>query len=132
MTNDEREQRITRMVERFYELGNQDPVLGPVFAAAITDWPGHIQIVADFWSHTIYGTGRYRGNPFAVHRDLDFPIEAFDAWLRAFTQAVQEVLTPLEAETAMTRARLMTNSIRVGMFPYTAPDGTPSRHPAKG
>lgn len=128
---DEREARILRMVERFYELGNADPVLAPVFAAAITDFPGHFRIVADFWSHALYGTGRYRGHPFPVHMHLDFGPEAFDAWLAAFAQAVGEVLTPMEAQNALARARHMTESFRVGLFPFTLPDGTPSRVPAR-
>jgi len=128
---DDREDRIYRMVQRFYELGGQDPVLAPVFAAAITDWPGHFRIVADFWSHALYGSGRYRGHPFPVHMHLDFGPEAFDAWLKAFTQAVTEILTPLEAQNALGRARHMTESFRVGLFPFTLADGTPSRMPPK-
>ena len=131
MSEQDREARIYRMVERFYELGNQDPVLAPVFAAAITDWPGHFRVVADFWSHALYGTGRYRGHPFPVHMHLKFGPEAFDAWLVAFTQAVGELLKPIEAHNALARARHMTESFRVGLFPFTLPDGTPSRMPPR-
>lgn len=127
MTDSEREARIYHMVERFYELGDQDPVLAPVFAA-IPDRPGHFRIVADFWSHALYGTGRYQGSPFPVHMRIDFPFEAFERWLVAFEKAVSEVLTPMEAEIALQRARHMTQSFKVGLFPFQAADGTPSRH----
>ncbi|MGE5514628.1 MAG: group III truncated hemoglobin [Bacteroidota bacterium] len=129
MTDPDREARLTRLVERFYELGREDALLAPIFAAAITDWPDHIRIVADFWSHAIYGTERYRGSPFPVHMRLDFPPEAFERWLAAFEAAATETLTPMEAEVALGRARHMTQSFRVGLFPYTLPDGTPSRRP---
>ncbi|CAA7611752.1 group III truncated hemoglobin [Magnetospirillum sp. UT-4] len=132
MTDSDREARILKMVERFYDIGNADPILAPVFAAAIHDWPDHIRIVADFWSHALYGTGRYQGSPFPAHLRLDFPYEAFAAWLAAFAQATSEVLTPMEAETAMGRARHMTHSFTVGLFPYTGADGTPARKPAAG
>lgn len=122
-----REQRLYRMVERFYELGRQDAVLAPVFEAAITDWPGHFRVVADFWSHALYGTGRYQGSPFPVHMRLDFPFAAFERWLAAFEQATAEILTPMEAEIATQRARHMTHSFKVGLFPFQTADGTPSR-----
>lgn len=129
MDDADREDRLYRMVERFYQLGRQDPVLAPVFDAAITDWPGHFRIVADFWSHSIYGTGRYPGSPYPVHMRLNFPFEAFERWLAVFGQACAEILTPMEAEIATARARHMTRSFQVGLFPYDGPDGTPSRRP---
>lgn len=131
MSDQDREDRIYRMVVRFYELGGEDPELARVFGAAITDWPDHFRIVADFWSNALYGTGRYRGHPFPVHMHLDFGPESFDAWLKAFTQAVSEILTPMEAQNALGRARHMTESFRVGLFPFTLADGTPSRVPAR-
>lgn len=131
MSDAECEARIYRMVERFYQLGGEDDVLAPLFNS-IPDRPGHFRIVADFWSHAIYGTQRYQGSPFPVHMRLNFPAEAFDRWLAAFERAVTELLTPMEAEIALGRARHMTHSFRVGLFPYTLPDGTPSRHPPSG
>lgn len=129
MDLDEREDRIYRMVVRFYELGNADPILAPVFAKAITNFPDHFKVVADFWSHALYGTGRYKGHPFPVHMHLDFGPEAFGAWLACFTQACDEILTPIEAQNALGRARHMTESFKVGLFPFTLADGTPSRMP---
>ncbi len=132
MNDPDREDRLYRMVERFYELGRRDPLLAPVFEGAISDWPGHFRIVADFWSHAIYGTGRYEGSPYPAHMRLNFPFEAFERWLSVFAQATSEVLTPMEAEIAQARARHMTRSFQVGLFPYTGADGTPSRRPSSG
>jgi hemoglobin len=127
MNDSDREGRVTRLVERFYEIGRQDPMLAPIFEAAIHDWPEHIRIVADFWSHSLFGTGRYQGNPFGAHMRLDFPPEAFGRWLAAFEQAAHETLKPIEAEMAMARANHMSHSFRVGLFPYTDPNGRPTR-----
>jgi hemoglobin len=129
MTDSDREVRVTRLVERFYELGRQDPVLAPIFEAAIHDWPEHIRIVADFWSHHLFGTSRYQGNPFGAHMRLDFPPEAFGHWLAAFEQAAHDTLRPMEAEIAVSRANHMSHSFRVGLFPYTDAAGRPSRKP---
>ncbi|MCR6631298.1 MAG: group III truncated hemoglobin [Magnetospirillum sp.] len=129
MDDDDREDRLYRLVERFYELGRRDALLGPIFESAIHDWPGHFRVVADFWSHALFGTGRYRGHPFPAHMRLDFPAEAFDRWLEVFERAATEILRPMEAEAALGRARHMTQSFRVGLFPYTLPDGRPSRRP---
>lgn len=126
-----REDRLYRLVVRFYEKGNQDPLLAPIFASAIQDWPGHFRIVADFWSHALFGTDRYKGHPFPVHMSMDFPPQAFDRWLELFTEACGEILAPAEAEAAIARARHMTQSFRVGIFPFTMADGTPSRTPPK-
>lgn len=131
MEADAREDRLYRMVERFYQIGRQDPLLNPIFESAIHDWPDHFRVVADFWSHALFGTGRYQGSPFPSHMRLDFPPEAFDHWLAAFQQATGEILLPMEAEMAMARAHHMTQSFRVGLFPYTLPDGRPSRRPPR-
>lgn len=127
MDDTDREDRLYRLVERFYEKGRVDPLLGPIFQSAIHDWPGHFRIVADFWSHALFGTQRYRGHPFPVHMNLAFPPEAFDRWLELFAESTAETLLPMEAEMAMARAQHMTKSFRVGLFPFTGADGRPSR-----
>ena len=123
------EARITRLVVRFYEIGRSHAVLGPLFEAAIGDWDDHIRIVADFWSRSLLGTDRYRGNVFSPHMRL--PVEAghFDQWLTVFRQAAAETLPPALAQQAMARAAHMTESIKVGLFPYRDAEGNPTRKP---
>jgi hemoglobin len=119
------------MVRSFYRRGLADAVLGPIFRAAIHDWESHVRLVTDFWSNALYATGRYTGNPFAPHMKLRFEPEAFDNWLAAFEPAAQESLPPEDAQKAIGIARHMVQSYRAGLFPFTGPDGRPSRVPTR-
>jgi hemoglobin len=123
------EAAIDRMVRLFYERALADPVLGPLFREAIHDWEGHIALVRDFWSGAIHGTGRYTGNAFAPHMKLKFEPEAFEHWLAAFEGAANDTLAPPDAANAVRIARHMAESFKVGLFPFTTPDGKPSRVP---
>lgn len=125
------EEQIDALVRRFYALVLADERLAPMFDAAIPDLEGHMAIVRDFWSQILLGTGRYQGHPFRPH--LHLPIEPgdFERWLRAFRAAAEETLPPRTAPLAIARAEHMSQSFKVGLFPFILPDGTPSRRPGK-
>ena len=122
---DESEALIAKMVRRFYELSLADDVLGPMFSEIITDFEEHYAIVQDFWSHALLGTDRYkRGTPYVHHTHLKVEEVHFERWMKAFAQAVAEVLPPELAEAAMKRARHMTGSFRMGLLPLSPPGKT--------
>ena len=125
----EAEAQVRHLVVRFYEIGRQHPVLGPLFDAAISNWDEHIGIVADFWSRSLLGTNRYQGNLFSSHMRLPVEPEHFDLWLVVFQQAATETLPPELARRAMAGAMHMTDSIKTGLFPYRDADGKPTRKP---
>jgi hemoglobin len=127
---DDAEHAIERMVRLFYERGRADPVLAPIFNAAIHDWEAHIALVSDFWSGMVHGTQRYRGNAYAPHAQLVFDPEAFAHWLAAFEGAAAAALAPDDAAKAIRIARQMAESFKVGLFPFIGADGRPSRRPA--
>jgi truncated hemoglobin YjbI len=106
---------LARFVARFYDLGDRDPIIGPLFRA-IPDRAGHLRIVADFWSRGLLGTTRYRGNPFDPHRHLDLTPQSFDRWLALLEQAAGETLHPTAAARIMARARHMAESFQAGLF----------------
>lgn len=122
------ERQISDLVHGFYDRARVDDLLGPLFAAAIHDWDGHLRIVEDFWSHVLLGTGRYRGPPFAPHLRLPIELDHFDRWLTLFHQAAEETLPAEAASRAIAKARHMTESFKAGLFPWKTTDGTPSRH----
>jgi len=122
------EQQISTLVRRFYDRARADDLLGPLFEAAIQDWDGHLRIVENFWSHALLGTGRYRGSPFAPHMRLPIELVHFDRWLELFSQTALEVLPSATATQAIAKAKHMTESFKVGLFPWKTADGTPSRH----
>ncbi len=120
------EQRIDRMVHRFYELGDSDPLLGPVFRA-IPDRDGHLRTVVDFWSANLLGTGRYHGNAFGVHMRLPIEPDSFDRWVAVLDQAAGETLPPDLAARAVGQAKGMAECFKIGLFPWRDADGKPCR-----
>ncbi|MEJ2408276.1 MAG: group III truncated hemoglobin [Novosphingobium sp.] len=130
MKNDP-EAAIMAMVRRFYELSLEDDLLGPMFRAEIGDFEEHYGIVADFWSHALLGTDRYkRGTPYVHHTKLKVEEAHFERWMAAFGQAVEEELPPELAEPAMQRARHMTESFKMGLLPLPTPKKPPLGAPA--
>ena len=125
------EEQIATLVCNFYTAAAQDSLLGPVFKKTISDWEGHLALVADFWSHALLDTKRYSSHPFPVHMQLPIEADHFDRWLELFLQAADTNLPPDAAKRAKARASHMAESFKVGMFPFVGADGKPSRKPAK-
>lgn len=124
------EAAIKALVADFYGKARQDALLGPVFDAAVADWDGHSQTVADFWSHALLKTQRYKGFPFPVHTQLPtLKPEHFPRWLALFEESATRILPGDYAGQAVARARHMARSFVAGVFPFTGKDGRPSRAP---
>src|SRR5690349_1138304 len=88
------EEAIAALVSRFYAKARQDPELGPLFNAAVSDWDDHLHKLCDFWSSVMLTTGRYKGNPMAAH--VRHPIEPqfFDRWLTLWHETAGELFAP--------------------------------------
>ena len=107
---------LATLVGRFYARVRVDPELGPVFDAAVHDWPAHEALLVDFWTSVALGTRRYRGNPMAVHRGVP-GIDAahFQRWLELWRQTAADVLDA-DGATAMTvHAERIGRSLREGL-----------------
>jgi hemoglobin len=109
------EKFIDTLVRTFYARARQDPLLGPVFAARITDWEPHLRTIIDFWSGSLLKTGRYRGNPLALHVDLPIGDEHFTRWIALFTETAEELGGPEAAKVFGERARLIGESLKLGI-----------------
>ncbi|NKX30086.1 group III truncated hemoglobin, partial [Rhodobacteraceae bacterium R_SAG6] len=48
---------LRELVHAFYGKIRKDPVLGPIFAARIDDWPPHLDRMTSFWSSVALMTG---------------------------------------------------------------------------
>ena len=104
------ETAIACLVDTFYERVREDALLGPVFNAAVHDWPAHKRTLTDFWCSVALRANRYRGNPMGVHRALSGIGEAhFQRWLALWRETVPRVI---EAEGA---ARLVEHAERIGV-----------------
>ncbi|WP_442679234.1 group III truncated hemoglobin [Sphingomonas sp. ASY06-1R] len=96
------ETAIRPVVERFYERVRADATLGPVFQAAVHDWDDHHGRLTDFWSSVMLTSGRYKGNPVALHlrHAQALTPAAFDRWLTLWALTTEEML-PLPVARAM-------------------------------
>jgi hemoglobin len=123
------EAAIRACVRRFYEKGDADAMLGPIFAKSIPELEPHLEIVSNFWSHALLGTTRYQGTPFGVHVNLPIEVEHFSRWLSLFKEAATETLPESLAAAAIARAEHMTQCFQSGLFPFKDAEGRPSKVP---
>lgn len=72
---------ILKLIRSFYVDARQHSVLGPIFNAQITDWPAHLDKIADFWALQTGGRSRYRGGFAGAHMSLGLQSEHFQHWL---------------------------------------------------
>jgi hemoglobin len=109
------EEVLRQLVHRFYARVRDDTMLGPIFAARITDWPPHLARMVAFWSSVALMTGQYHGRPVPAHTPL--PIEAahFDRWLALFRATAEETCTPAGAAHVIERAERIAQSLHIAV-----------------
>lgn len=101
------ESDLNALLAGFYDRVRQDDLLGPVFNGAVADWDDHLARIADFWSSLLTGSGRYKGDPIAmhmIHADRITPA-MFLRWLDLWDEATARTLDPVLAAEAQARAR---------------------------
>ncbi len=122
------EDSIALLVDRFYAKVRQDMVLAPVFDAAIAPdaWADHLATMRRFWSSVILTSGRYSGNPVAVHRALpSLRPDMFMQWLTLFEATSTELFAPDTAARFTLKAQRIAASLRLALFhrPGAPPEG---------
>jgi hemoglobin len=112
------EAMVERLVHAFYAQVRRDEVLAPIFASVIGEnWDAHLVRMCDFWSSVMLMSGRYKGNPMAVHARLEtVRPEHFARWLSLFTRTAEQVCPPDVAAIFAARARNIARSLELGMF----------------
>jgi len=103
------------LVRHFYAQAAVDPLLGPVFHTAINDWEAHIPRICAFWSSTMLGSGRYKGNPFGLHMALPLDSAMFARWLALWETAAAEIFAPEAAAAFVAKAKLIADSMVLGL-----------------
>ncbi len=106
---------IERLVRHFYGRIRSDELLGPVFAARISDWEPHLARMCTFWSSITLMTGRYTGSPMQKHMPLPIEAEHFDRWLALFDASARETCPPAAAAYFPERAVRIAQSIEMGL-----------------
>ncbi len=107
------EAALPALLERFYARVRADAELGPVFNDAVEDWDHHLGTLADFWSSVMLTSGRYKGNPMAVHlrHAARIPSEMFGRWLSIWTETTNEMMSPAVATVMQAKAARIAQSL---------------------
>jgi hemoglobin len=109
------EAMVVRLIDAFYADVRADPLLGPIFAAAIADWPPHLQRMYAFWSSVMLMSGRYHGQPMPKHAALPVEGAHFDRWLALFEAAAARECPPAAAAAFVQKARAIGESLELGV-----------------
>ena len=109
------EDMIQRLVHSFYDSIRADEVLGPIFAARITNWAPHLERMCAFWSSVTLMTGRYHGRPMQAHAPLPIDASHFDRWLALFAETANDVCPAAAADYFVERARMIAESLELGI-----------------
>jgi hemoglobin len=117
------EQALSRLVRQFYAKAQHDPLLGPVFDRAVTEWEPHLERVAAFWTTAVLGVPAYRGNPMAAHKKHALTPAMFGRWLQIWEETADEVFAAEPATEIKGRAAAIAESVKLGLFfdPHSAP-----------
>ena len=108
-------EQLAALVDAFYDRIQVHPDLGPVFNAAVHDWPEHKRVLTSFWSSVVLRAGTYRGNPMAAHRPHAITTEHFVQWLALWRETADEVLAPTHAALVHEYANRIGRSLRYGL-----------------
>jgi len=111
------ETALPPLLDTFYASVRADPMLGPVFEGAVTDWPAHLSRLADFWSSVMLTSGRYKGNPVREHlRHADvIDVAMFERWLLLWRFVTSDQLSPLAATAMVEKAERIAQSLQLSL-----------------
>ncbi|MDI1253027.1 group III truncated hemoglobin [Thermomonas sp.] len=108
-------EQLAALVDMFYDRIQVHPDLGPVFNAAVRDWPEHKQLLTSFWCSVVLRAGTYRGNPMSAHRPHAITTRHFVQWLALWRETADDVLAPKQAELVLEYANRIGRSLRYGL-----------------
>jgi hemoglobin len=113
------EDSIVALIDAFYARVRRHPALGPVFEASIAaeEWPEHLATMQRFWSSVMLTSGRYSGNPVAVHRAVaGIERTLFAEWLALFTETAFELFDAGPASEFAAKAQRIATSLQLALF----------------
>lgn len=108
---------IALLVDSFYARIRADGLLGPIFAARITDWGWHLDRMKRFWRSILHNSGEFSGNPMAKHLAIPGLEERhFAHWLELFYATLRDLeRDPAATQLVGTRARMIADSLLTGI-----------------
>ena len=115
---------VSFLVHQFYAKIRADQEIGSYFNEMISDWNAHLEKLTDFWETNLFGVRKYKGNPHAVHNEVDAHFDEkitaneFGIWLNHWFQTIDEHFEGENAETLKRRARKMSTFLYMSMFQH--------------
>lgn len=116
--------RLQHLLKYFYADVRQHTEIAPIFAANITDWPAHLEKIADFWSGALGGPVLYRGAMPMKHVPLGLEERHFQAWLGLWSRHCRAHLAPTEAEELIAVAETVGQRLRQIVALHGHPPGS--------
>jgi hemoglobin len=109
---------IRQLVDSFYAKVRADSELGPIFERAIPgDWGPHLATMHDFWSSIMLTSGRYKGNPVAIHLRVEgIEPQLFARWLVLFDETCRELFDDDVAAAFRVKAERIAESLKLALF----------------
>ncbi len=119
------EAEIAAVVDLFYDRVRTDAMLGPIFNAAVGDWPHHLDRLRAFWSSVMLTSGRYKGNPLAAHlpHASEMTEAAFTRWLDLWRATTNELLSAAAAQAMQAKAERIAQSLSLAVAYQSGPGG---------
>lgn len=111
------EEQLAGLIPAFYARVRLDPLVGPLFNAAVHDWPEHLEKLTAFWSSVMLTSGRYKGSPMAAHlRHADaIRPEMFARWLEIWNETTAELMPSDAAAALREKAARIAESLQLGL-----------------
>lgn len=112
------------LVHHFYDKIRADEEIGFYFNEIISDWDAHLDKLTDFWETNLFGVRKYKGNPHAVHNEVDahfdekITVNEFGIWLNHWFQTIDEYFEGENTEILKRRARKMSTFLFMSMFQH--------------
>ena len=112
------EDKISRLVDEFYDRGFADQRLGPIFMTHIgIDRSAHMRTIKQFWSSVLLKTRSYSGQPVPVHLKLtEVRPDDFAIWLDHWRATANEIFAPEAATLVIASAERIAESLKLAMF----------------
>ncbi len=110
------ENNIRLLVHQFYDNVRIDPLIGPVFQAAVASWDHHLDLLTRFWCSIMLATRTYKGNPLAVHFEVPVTPEMFSRWLALWGETVDAMFVPHIADQFKAKAFKMGQNMQFALF----------------
>lgn len=111
------ERALPALLADFYGRVRRDPALGPIFEATVEDWPRHLAKLEDFWSSVMLTTGRYKGNPVAIHLRHKARItpDLWPIWLGHWRLATEAAVSTQVADRLVAKAERIAQSLSLAL-----------------